>query len=114
MLVHTSKIRSGGRSHECKRTGWRHSHSHTPRRTLGDAEEATQGTSRFLLDFNADHTAAIAQAVLADSYLDPMIEIKLPASHVGCHGLPNEVLTDYPATYFRNATCPKDAFLLAW
>ena len=79
----------------------------------GDADEAAQGTSRFLLDFSADHTAAIAQAVLADSYLDPKIEIKLPASHVGCHGLPNEVLTDYPATYFRNATCPKDAFLLA-
>ncbi len=79
----------------------------------GKADEAEQGTSRFLLDFSADHTAAIAQAVLADSYLDPIIEIKLPASHVGCHGLPKEVLTDYPATYFRNATCPKDAFLLA-
>ena len=80
---------------------------------LGDADEAAQGTSRFLLDFSPDHTAAIAQAVLADSYLDPKIEIKLPASHVGCHGLPIEVLTDYPATYFRNAACPKDAFLLA-
>ena len=79
----------------------------------GDANDAAQGTSRFLLDFSADNTAAIAQAVLADPYLHPKVEIKLPASHVGCHGLPNEVLTDYPATYFRNATCPKDAFLLA-
>ena len=78
-----------------------------------DANEAAQGTSRFLLDFSADHTAAIAQAVLADPYLHSKIEIKLPASHVGCHGLPNEVLTEFPATYFRNATCPKDAFLLA-
>ena len=78
-----------------------------------DTDEAAQGTSRFLLDFSADHTAAIAQAVLADPYLHPKIEIKLPASHVGCHGLPNEVLTEFPATYFRNATCPKDAFLLA-
>ena len=79
----------------------------------GDADEASQGTSRFLLDFRADHTAAIARAVLADPYLHSKVEIKLPASHVGSHGLPNDVLTDYPATYFRNATCPKDAFLLA-
>ena len=79
----------------------------------GDADEAAQGTSRFLLDFRADHTAAIARAVLADPYLHPKIEIKLPASYVGSHGLPEEVLTDYPATYFRNATCRKDAFLLA-
>lgn len=79
----------------------------------GDSEEAAQGTSRFLLDFSADHTAAIARAVLADPYLDPKVEIKLHASHVGCHGLPEEVLTDFPATFFRNATCPKDAFLLA-
>ena len=79
----------------------------------GDADEAAQGTSRFLLDFSADHTAAIARAVLSDLYLHPKVEIKLPASHVGCHGLPNEVLTEYPATYFRNATCSKDAFLLA-
>ena len=79
----------------------------------GDADEAAQGTSRFLLDFSADHTAAIARAVLADPYLHPKVEIKLPASHVGCRGLPKEVLTVYPATYFRNATCPKDAFLLA-
>ena len=48
-----------------------------------------------------------------DPYLHPKVEIKLPASYVGRHDLPNEVLTDYPATYFRNATCPKDAFLLA-
>ena len=79
----------------------------------GDADDSAQGTSRFLLDFNADLTAAIAGAVLDDSYLHRKIEIKLPASHVGSHGLPGEVLTDRPATYFRNATCPKDAFLLA-
>ena len=79
----------------------------------GDADEAAQGTSRFLLDFSADHTAAIARAVLADPYLHPKIEIKLPASYVRSHSLPEQVLTEYPATYFRNATCPKDAFLLA-
>lgn len=79
----------------------------------GDADEVTQSTSRFLLDFTTDHTAAIALAVLADPYLQPKIEIKLPASHFGYHGLPIEVLTKFPATYFRNATCPKDAFLLA-
>ena len=79
----------------------------------GDADEAAQGTSRFLLDFSADHTAEIARAVLADTYLHPKVEIKLHANHVDAHDLPQEVLTDYPATYFRNATCPKDAFLLA-
>lgn len=78
----------------------------------GDADEAAQGTSRFLLDFSADHTAAIARTVLADPYLDPRVEIKLHTSHVGDHGLPEDVLTPFPATYYRNATCPKDAFLL--
>ena len=79
----------------------------------GDVDETTKGTSRFMLDFSAQHTAAIAQAVLADPYLCPKVEIKLPTSYVGCHGLPTEVLTTFPATYFRNAQCPKDAFLLA-
>ena len=79
----------------------------------GGADSAAQGTSRFLLDFSADHTAAIARAVIADPYLHPKIEIKLPASYVGRHALPNQLLTDSPATYFRNADCPKDAFLLA-
>lgn len=78
----------------------------------GDADEAAQGTSRFLLDFSADHTAAIARMVLADPYLHPRVDIKLHTSHVGDHGLPEEVLTPFPATYYRNATCPKDAFLL--
>ena len=79
----------------------------------GDADEPTQGTSRFLLDFSAGHTAAIARAVLADSYLHPKVKIKLHANHVGGQGLPEKVLTNMPATYFRNATCPKDALLLS-
>ena len=45
----------------------------------GGADEAAQGTSRFLLDFGDDDTAAIARAVLADPYLHPKVEIKLPA-----------------------------------
>jgi len=78
-----------------------------------DAAEPAHGTSRFALNFSADQTAAIAHAILADQFLRDRIEIKLPASYVSDYGLPDEALTTRPATYFRNAACPKAAFLLA-
>jgi S-DNA-T family DNA segregation ATPase FtsK/SpoIIIE len=73
----------------------------------------TQGTSRFALNLNPEQTAAVALAVLADPVLKDKVELKLPASYLTEYGLPDEALTNYPATYFRNAACPKAAFLLA-
>ena len=79
-----------------------------------DSAAATpQGTARFALNFSADHTAAVARAVLNDAYLRDKVEIKLPVSYVGNHGLPDAVLTTKPATYLRNAECSKPVLLLA-
>lgn len=83
---------------------------------LGDkfSEEDNIGTARYLLDcLTADQTAAIAKAVLADPYLSGLIDIKLPLHFVGGYELPESALTEYSATYFRSASCQKDAYLLA-
>ena len=72
------------------------------------------GVARFLLDcLTADQTVAVAKAILADSSLSPLIEIKLPWSFVGSYGLPEEILTKERTTYFRNADCQKPALLVA-
>jgi S-DNA-T family DNA segregation ATPase FtsK/SpoIIIE len=83
------------------------------REELAPDAVGTQGTGRFALNFSAEQTAAVGNAVLADPFLRDRIELKLPASYVGNFGLPEDALTTLPATYFRNATCPKAAFLLA-
>lgn len=83
------------------------------REDLGPDSAGPQGTSRFALNLNAEQTAAVAHAVLADPFLRDNVDIKLPESYVGAYGLPDEALTTRPATYFRNATCAKAAFLLA-
>ena len=81
---------------------------------LEDEDTATSGTARFIIDRLSDsQTAAIAHAILADSYLSAKFEIKLPTSLVGGFGLPTEVLTEVRATYLRNAPCSKPALLLA-
>jgi S-DNA-T family DNA segregation ATPase FtsK/SpoIIIE len=70
--------------------------------------------ARFLLDcLTADQTAAIAKAILEDSNLSQLVEIKLPVHFVGNHGLPSFVLTGERTTYFRNAACEKSALLVA-
>jgi len=78
-----------------------------------DSAASPQGTARFALNFSPDHTAAVARAVLNDAYLRDRVEIKLPVSYVGSHGLPEAVLTTKPATYLRNAECSKPVMLLA-
>lgn len=72
-----------------------------------------QGTGRFALNLGPEQTAAVAFAVLADPALSEKIELKLPATYLDGYGLPETALTTFPATYFRNAACPKAAFLLA-
>ena len=76
-------------------------------------DDAT-GVARYLLDcLTADQTTAVAKAVLADSNLSSLVEIKLPIHFVGGHGLPLEVLTEERTTYVRNAACNKSALLVA-
>lgn len=72
------------------------------------------GVARFLLDcLTPGQTAAIAQAILSDNAIKDLIDIKLPMNFVGDYDLPEAILTRERTTYFRNATCPKPALLLA-
>lgn len=76
--------------------------------------EEADGTARFILDcLSASQTAAAARAVLDDSSLADKVEIKLPAQFMAGHELPESVLTDRRATYFRNAPCDKSVLLIA-
>lgn len=78
------------------------------------ADDDSGGTGRYLLDcLTAHQTAAVARAVLSDANLTRLIEIKLPSTFLKDHGLPDDVLTTQRTTYFRNAECPKSAWLLA-
>jgi S-DNA-T family DNA segregation ATPase FtsK/SpoIIIE len=71
-------------------------------------------TARYLLDsLSPDQTVAIAQAILADSVLEPQIEVKLPHHWVGDYGLPARYLTAERATFYRNSPCDRPALLLA-
>ncbi len=79
-----------------------------------DRSGASEGTARFTIDcLSADQTAAIALQILADPTLMPQVDLKLPQRFLANHGLPPHVLTDLPATYFRNATSEKPVLLIA-
>jgi len=79
---------------------------------LGDDTEGG-GTARFLLDgLSVSQTAAVARGVLADTYLSPRIDVKLPGDLFSDAGLPQESLTDKNATYFRSAECTRAAYLV--
>lgn len=81
---------------------------------LDDEVASIDGTARFIIDcLTGSQTAAIARAILADSELSALVDIKLPTRLVGDFGLPAEVLTEQRATYLRNAPCSKPALLLA-
>ena len=71
-----------------------------------------EGTSRFLLDgLGPQHVAAIARTILADPTLYPKLDVRLPR-RLGLE-LPDELLTDKPATYWRTAASPRPALLFA-
>lgn len=77
-------------------------------------EDDSLGVARYLLDcLTGDQTAAVAKAILSDSSLAKLVEIKLPVHFVGSHGLPGHVLTNERTTYFRNAACSKSVLLVA-
>ena len=78
------------------------------------AETDPSTTARYLLDsLSPQQTVSIAQAILADSVLEPQIEVKLPEHWVGGYGLPARCLTVERATFYRNAPCERPALLLA-
>jgi len=84
------------------------------RELADDRSGASEGTARFTIDcLSADQTAAIAVQVLADASLRSQIEMKLPQRFLTGQGLPSEILTELPATYFRNATGEKPVLLIA-
>jgi DNA segregation ATPase FtsK/SpoIIIE, S-DNA-T family len=79
-----------------------------------DSDSSNSGTGRFVIDgLNPEQTAAVAIAVLNDEFLSARIELKLPETFLAGFGVPASALTTFPATHFRNAACPKEAFLLA-
>lgn len=79
---------------------------------LSDAA-AEAGTARFLLDgLSVQQTVAITRAVLADLFLSERIEIRLPKGLFEGHALPEDILTNRNATFYRSADCDKSAFLI--
>lgn len=79
-----------------------------------DRAGASEGTARFTIDcLSADQTAAIAIQVLADASLKSQVEMKLPQRFLAGQELPPDILTELPATYFRNATGEKPVLLIA-
>lgn len=80
----------------------------------GERTESAEGTARFIIDcLQPDQTAAIAREILQDATLEAQVELKLPQRFLADEGLPPEVLTDLPATFFRNATGQKPVLLVA-
>ncbi len=79
-----------------------------------DRSGSADGTARFTIDcLDAAQTAAVARQILADATLAAKIDLKLPERFLAGQGLPADVLTPFPATYFRNAECPRQALLIA-
>ncbi len=73
-----------------------------------------EGTARFIIDnLTPEQTAAAVRAILSDSSLSAAVDVKMPARFLAGQGLPDSVLTDKRATYFRNSECQKTALLLA-
>lgn len=73
-----------------------------------------EGTARFIIDnLTPEQTAAAVRAILNDPSLSAAVDVKMPTRFLAEQGLPDYVLTDRRATYFRNAECQKSALLLA-
>ncbi|NRQ17691.1 FtsK/SpoIIIE domain-containing protein [Ensifer sesbaniae] len=80
---------------------------------LGDVGGEAAGTARFLLDgLSIPQTLAVTRAVLADVFLGERVDIKLPRTLFDGHALPEDILTDRNATFYRSADCEKAAFLI--
>ena len=79
-----------------------------------DQADDSEGTARYLIDrLSERQTAAIAKAILTDTMLAEMIEIKLPRHFMQNQDLPISIMAEERATYYRNAPCSRVALLLA-
>lgn len=79
-----------------------------------DRGTSADGTARYIIDcLSQDQTAAIANSILRDATLSAQIQLKLPNHFLAGYGLPAEILTTNPATYYRNAASPKPVLLVA-
>lgn len=87
---------------------------HLRNELASDRSGSADGTARYIIDcLSADQTAAIAKCILEDVVLSQQIELKLPERFLGRLGLPVEILTTNPATYYRNAASSKPVLLVA-
>src|SRR5262249_2398072 len=83
-------------------------------RAVDEPSAGSDGTARYVIDcLNPEQTAAIARSVLAQPVLASKVEMKLPSAFLVGFELPPEILTQKPATYFRNAPCERPVLLLA-
>jgi DNA segregation ATPase FtsK/SpoIIIE, S-DNA-T family len=79
-----------------------------------ERSDTQDGTARYIIDcLTSEQIAAIAKAILKDASLSEKVDLKLPMRLMAGHELPSFVLTEMPATYFRNASCSKPARLVA-
>ncbi|PPQ48329.1 DNA translocase FtsK [Paenibacillus peoriae] len=79
-----------------------------------DSSENSDGVARFLLDrLTGEIVSRICQCILQDVYLNAKVEIKVPKQLVVGYGLPDDVITEYKTTHWRNAPCDKEALILA-
>lgn len=79
-----------------------------------DSLENSDGVARFLLDrLTGEVVSKICQSILQDVYLSPKVQIKVPNQLVEGYGLPDDVITEYRTTHWRNAPCDKEALILA-
>lgn len=75
--------------------------------------DVDSGTARFVLDgLSISQTVAITKAILNDPFLAPLIDLKLPKSLFDSFGLPDDVITERNATYYRSAECARSAFVV--
>jgi len=80
----------------------------------GDTSDNPDGVARFLLDrLTGEIVSTICQSILRDDHLNAKVEIKVPKQLVQGFDLPDDVITKYRTTYWRNASCEKDALILA-
>src|SRR5262249_20820478 len=78
------------------------------------ANETDDGTARLMIDhLSAPQTVQIAKAILLNDTLKDAVDIKLNREFVGNTDLPAGVLTDNPATFFRNCKCSSPILLVA-
>ena len=72
------------------------------------------GVARFLLDrLTGEQVARVCQNILNDPYLNSRVEIKVPRKLVSGFDLPEHILTNEKTTFWRNASCDKEAIILA-